>query len=172
MTEPASSSLVEQGARPERRRYGSPPRSLRHSPLSFSLFSLSLSLFEHSFAFPLTKFLSLSRSDWVRKKEKSKRENENSWRDMCIYRWGVFISRFLRFCLLLSLSLSLSLFFSDMGCEMAVPGRDEMYEVDLISCGLRPLLTVLDIVFESATYLGSCLACFFSFFSTCAVRRA
>ena len=72
----------------------------------------------------------------------------------------------------LSLSLSLSLFFSDMGCEMAVSGRDEMYEVDLISCGLRPLLTVLDIVFESATYLGSCLACFFSFFSTCAVRRA
>ena len=70
------------------------------------------------------------------------------------------------------LSLSLSIFCSDMGCEMAVSGRDEMYEVDLISCGLRPLLTVLDIVFESATYLGSCLACFFLFFSTCAVRRA
>ena len=68
------------------------------------------------------------------------------------------------------LSLSLSLYFSDMGCEMAVSGRDEMYEVDLISCGLRPLLTVFDIVFESATYLGSCLACFF--FSTCAVRWA
>ena len=73
--------------------------------------------------------------------------------------------------LIISLSLSLY-FFSDMGCEMAVPGRDEMYEVDLISCGLRPLLTVLDIVFESATYLGSCLACVFFFFSTCAVRRA
>lgn len=61
--------------------------------------------------------------------------------------------------------ISLSLFFSDMGCdEMAVSGRDEMYEVDLISWGLRPLLTVLDIVFESATYLGSCLAFFLYLF--------
>lgn len=61
--------------------------------------------------------------------------------------------------------LSLSLFFSDMGCdEMAVSGRDEMYEVDLICWGLRPLLTVLDIVFESATYLGSCLAFFLFLF--------